>query len=314
MNNENCPIDIMLVFLKSALENKNAEMPEILSEHAKNCKACHRILATPILWNTFISANTSNPASELSNEIQEGQVWKIDFDENTDAVIGLVTNTENTNDWLRLVPIYVAPNEKDIDPETDILIEASAMPNGLPCLIEWWNDRPVEKSLLVKNYGNVSSEILSKIKQRIENPIRPRKMTKSVFIFRQTEKAKGDLLSTSVINKIIDEEKQNAKIYCICFADLFEEQANEELVMAAATKEIYSHLDAFLKNDKAKYYLLKSQNNEMFTIGSYDRKAFSLILKNYNNESKTFKSNEYGKLRISEKEFLDCADIEFIND
>ena len=331
---ENCPIKELLDFLKEAIKDKNTQLPESLSLHAKECKACHNLLCSPNHWKAFVRANEEAPllAGELSakptegadcqrQSVTDGQVWKIDFNENEDAVMGLVTDTSSleSDDFVRIAPIFVTPNSKDIDEQTDMLLRASQMPNGLPCMIEWWNDRPVETSYLTKCYGKIDEDLFVKVKERIIKPIAPQKISKSVFIFRESEKAKGDLLSASIIRKIIEEEKAKAKVYSFSFEDMINSViellnpnlANEELAMAAATNDISDYLDKYLKQDKAKYYVLKLANNTDFTIASYDRKSFDLKITYENNEEKIIKSNQTGKVVVHENDLKGIRDFEF---
>ncbi len=320
---ENCPINELLGFLKEAIKDKNTHLPENLSLHAKECKACHDLLCSPKHWEAFVKANNAKEGSLLDGQsVTEGQVWKIDFDENEDAVMGLITDTSSleSDDFVRITPIFVTPNNKDLDEQTDILLKASQMPNGLPCMIEWWNDRPVEISYLTKCYGKIDKDLFLKVKERIIKPVAPqKKISKSVFIFRESEKAKGDLLSASIIRKIIEEEKAKAKIYSFCFEDMINSvieflnpnMANEELAMAAATNDISDYLDKYLKQDKAKYYVLKLANNNDFTIASYDGKAFDLKIIYENNEEKIIKSNQTGKVVLHENDLKGIRDFVF---
>ncbi len=325
---ENCPIKELIEFLKSAIEDANTPLPESLSLHAKECKSCQNLLCSPKLWKAFVRANDfakrlpqslrdSSPNICGGASIMEGQVWKIVFDEDEDAVMGLVTDVESvkSDEFVRLAPIFVTPNCKDVEETSDILLKASQMPNGLPCMIEWWNDRPVEVSYLKKCYGKIDEALLKLVKERIIKPITSTKISKSVFIFRETEKSKADLLSASVIRRIIAEEKAKAKIYSFSIADvhelLFGDSANEELAMAAATNDIYDSINKYLKKDKARYYVLKLANNKEFTIASYDRKAFDLKISYDNNEEKIFNSNQNGKLVLNEDILKGIRDFEF---
>jgi hypothetical protein len=280
------------------------------------------LLCSPKLWKAFVRANDlegiplqvealGNNASrddviQYSEGIEEGQVWKIVFDEDEDAVMGLVTNVESveSDQFVRISPIFVTPNIKDIDETSDIVLKASQMPNGLPSMIEWWNDRPVEVSYLKKCYGEIDEDFLKLVKERIIKPVASSKISKSVFIFRETEKSKADLLSASVIRKIIAEEKAKAKVYSFSIVDIHEllsgDSANEELAMAAATNDISDWIDKFLKKEKARYYLLRLANSKEFTVASYDRKAFYLKITYDNNEEKFFNSNQSGKLVLNE--------------
>ena len=54
---ENCPINELLCFLKEAIKDKNTQLPENLSLHAKECKACHNLLCSPKHWGAFVRAN-----------------------------------------------------------------------------------------------------------------------------------------------------------------------------------------------------------------------------------------------------------------
>ena len=325
---ENCPIKELIEFFKAATKDANTPLPESLSLHAKECKSCQNLICSPKHWKAFVRANDFQYSESKSVDIEEGQVWKIVFDEDEDAVMGLVTDIESvkTDEFVRLAPIFVTPNSKDVDETSDILLKASQMPNGLPSLIEWWNDRPVEISYLKKCYGKIDDSLLKLIKERIIKPVASAKISKSVFIFRETEKSKGDLLSASVIRKIIAEERSKAKVYSFSFADMLESLsgmadslvesilpnfANEELAMAAATNDIYDIVDKYLKKDKAKYYLLRLANNKEFTIASYDRKAFELKVTYENNEEKILNSNQSGKLVLNEDILKGIRDFEF---
>ena len=329
---ENCPIKELIEFFKAAIKDANTPLPESLSLHAKECKFCQNLICSPMHWKAFVRANdldgrplqvealgnnARNDVIQCCESIEEGQFWKIVFDEDEDAVMGLVTDVESvkTDEFVRLAPIFVTPNSKDVDETSDILLKASQMPNGLPCMVEWWNDRPVEVRYLKKCYGKIDEDLFKLIKERIIKPVASTKISKSVFIFRETEKAKGDLLSASVIRKIITEEKAKAKVYSFSIVDIHEllsgDSANEELAMTAATNDIYNIVDKYLKKDKAKYYLLRLANNKEFTVASYDRKAFELKVTYENNEEKILNSNQSGKLVLNEDILKGFKDLEF---
>ncbi|MBP5470974.1 MAG: hypothetical protein J6Z11_17225 [Candidatus Riflebacteria bacterium] len=335
---ENCPIKELIEFFKAAIKDANTPLPESLSLHARECKSCQNLLCSPKHWKAFVRANdlegrpsqvealgNTAPHNDVihysegkSVGIEEGQVWKIDFNEDEDAVMGLVTDVASvkSDEFVRLVPIFVTPNSKDVDETSDILLKASQMPNSLPCMVEWWNDRPVEISYLKKCYGKIDESLLKLVKERIIKPVASVNISKSVFIFRETEKSKADLLSASVIRKIIAEEKAKSKVYSFSIVDIHEllsdDSANEDLAMASATNEISDWIDKFLKKDKARYYVLRLANNKEFTIASYDRKVFDLKITYENNEEKIFNSNQSGKLVLNEDIVKGFKDFEFI--
>lgn len=90
---ENCPIKELTEFFKAAIKDANTPLPESLSLHAKECKFCQNLICSPKHWKAFVRANDlegrplqvealgSNEVIQCCESIEEGQVWKIVFDE-----------------------------------------------------------------------------------------------------------------------------------------------------------------------------------------------------------------------------------------
>ena len=330
----NCPTNDLLKYIKKALKNPQEVLPQSLIEHLKNCENCSEILATPEEWEAFVAIHENTVDQKFINQektdtLKEGQICRIKIPNSSNSAFILITDTSSLEDkgYIRVSPIYVSPFESDIDAETDISIEASRMPTGLPSLIEWWNDRPVMAKDINRVYGSLTKEDYTKVKERIVHQPKSKKLTKNIFAFREVEKNKGNQISASffeknIANEIIETKdsnivagKTNEEILdnnvivfkkpqkildVITYLDLF--SANEELKMAAASCDVYTALVEFLKNNYNKKYKATRLNDgsDSFTIESKDKKEFSVIITDKNGNKKEFKSNNKGKLYLKE--------------
>ena len=311
----NCPTNDLLKYIKKALKNPQEVLPQSLREHSKSCENCSEILTAPEEWEAFIAIheNTVEPNLINTDVLKEGQICRIKIPNSTNSAFILITDISSLEDkgYIRVSPIAVSPFESDIDAETDISIEASRMPTGLPSLIEWWNDRPVMAKDINRVYGSLFKEDYDKVKERIIQQPEPKKHTKSIFAFREVEKNKGNQISASFFDKYVSNEiiqtnneiifkKSQNKLFIIKYHDLF--PANEELKMAAGSCDVYTALVKFLKNNFNKKYKATRLNDgtDSFTIESKDKKEFSLIITDKNGNKKEFKSNDKGKLYLKE--------------
>ncbi len=321
-----CPVNDLLKFIKETKKNPNIKVPQELVNHAKTCDKCSEILGNPKLWDSFININeelkkTSNlknlwiatPLFEARNDnirknnyhkldtkkIKEGVVCRIKIENTSNSAFVLITDVSNLkkDGFIRISPIFISPHDDDIDEETDIIIPASKMPTRLPSLIEWWNDRPILANSINNVFGQIASDDLKIIKQKLINQPKITKSTKSILIFRELEKSKGNQMSASFFemfvanekiennslsistqlseldnnnskNNVIPFNKTERKPFSICYNDLF--LANEELKLAADSKDIYSALKEYLKN----YY------SNLFEVTKIDDGSNSLIIKN----------------------------------
>ena len=313
----NCPTNDLLSFIKEALNNPQKALPQNLIEHSKNCEECSEILANPEEWEAFLAIHESTNKQELneiddSDELKEGQICRIKIPNSSNSAFILITDTSSlkSDGYIRVSPIFVSPFESDIDSETDISIAASKMPTGLPSLIEWWNDRPVMAKNINRVYGSLTKEDYDIVKERLVQQPKPKKLTKSIFTFREIEKNKGNQISASFFEKFLAQNEsptnvikfnpRNKKCILIDIFDLF--PTNEELKMAAASSDVYSALKKYLGNNYPKEYKATRVNDgsESFTIESKDKKEFSLIVTDKNGNKKELKSNNKGKLYLKE--------------
>lgn len=312
-----CPIKELLQFIKDTKNNPQNKIPQKILKHAKTCEKCSEILGKPELWDAFININeTLNNTSKQNDllivtpktrkneykNIKEGMVCRIKIDNTLNFAFVLITDVSNLNEngFIRISPIAVSPQDEDIDFETDIIIPASNMPNGLPSLIEWWNDRPILANSINKVLGSISTDDYKKIKQELVNQPRMSKSTKSVLIFREIEKNKGNQMSASFFDKFVSEESIAKETICVRIFDLF--PTNEELKLAAASKDIYTVLKEYLKNNYPDDYEATKidDGSNSFTISSVKGKEFILEITDKNNKIEEIKSNPKGKLYLKE--------------
>ena len=345
-----CPINDLLKFIKDSKANPLNKVPQDLLVHAKSCEKCSEILSNPEQWDSFLNINealnkTSNSKklwiatptarNDEHKEVKEGMVCRIKLENTSNSAFILITDISNIekDGFIRISPISVSPHEEDVDEETDIIIPPSKMPTGLPSLIEWWNDRPVLANSINRMFGNLDSDNYKEIKNRIINQPKISKPTRSILLFREIEKNKGNQMSASFFEKFVSNEKiedKNLRIatptpridnviifnkataepICINIYDLF--PANEELRMAAASKDVYFTLKEYLKKNYSDKYEVSriDDGSNSFTIASMKGKEFALIITDKNNNIRELKSNPKGKLYLKEG-LEDFEKIEF---
>lgn len=337
----NCPNNDLLKYINEALKNPQKSLPKNLIEHANKCDRCNKILTSPEDWEAFISICEHNRITQKSKSIKsfktlkEGLICRIKIPETSNSVFILITDTSSLKNqgYIRVSPIYVSPLECNLDKETDIIIPANRMPTGLPSLIEWWNDRPIMAETINKIYGSLNKDDYNKIKNLINLPIALKINTKSILIFREIEKAKGNQMSASFFEKFISKDKlEDKKIHIVTsnvhndklnnnetkiipssflkiyYRELF--SANEELRVAAASKDVYSALKEYLKNSNNYEITRINDGSNSFTIASTNCREFTLIITYKNKSIKELKSNPKGKLYLKEG-LEDFEKIEF---
>ncbi len=347
-----CPIKDLLKFIKETKKNPLNKVPQKLVKHAESCEECSDILSNPELWDSLIniydslataSANQQRKTTNLSldtDSIKEGMVCRIKIENTSNSVFALTTDVSSLKSgFIRVSPIIVSPKDEDIDQKTDIIIPASKMPTGLPSLIEWWNDRPVLANSINSIFGEINTSDYKEIKQRISNQPKVSNPTRSILLFREIEKSKGNQISATFFEKFISSnivenefinkqpsqksfevkriKESNSKKrpnvlsfpsqnenYSVYFYDLF--PANEELRMAADSSDIYKKLKEYLNKNKNGFKLRKmNDGTDSFTIENIEKKPFILLITNKDGKEKKLESNDKGKLYIKEglKEF-----------
>ena len=183
--------------------------------------SCKRILNNPKIQKTFIYALTceetpgdkirkAKKRSEIS-EIKPGQLWQIKVPGANEKILAITTSellTESNIKAVRITPICTTHSMKDTD-ETDMFLEPADMPLGLPCLVQWWNDRPVLLTQLSLCYGELSKDVTDKILTRISEFPKPVSLSASGRLFRQIEINKGKIISAPLFDKIRHAEPQS---------------------------------------------------------------------------------------------------------
>ncbi len=308
---EQCPTEDLLNYFEAVRNDSSTTLPASIAKHAQNCEACATLLTMPAIWEAYIEANKQSfPEATIENpcysDIKEGFVCRVKANDNINSSLALITEVIKDKDFVRVSPIAVSPLNKDIDTETDILVSPETMPNGLPSLIEWWNDRPVMADSIDLLMGKVDSKLLNAVKAAVKNQNAPSKPTKAILVFREIEKNKGNQLSASFFEKYLVAESQTNKekeisrkfeLITIMFP------ANEELAMAAASSNLFERIkDAFNKQSIKEYAISRVKGSNGFTIFSSDKKSFTLSII-FKNSRKEFKS-------VGNKLYLKEADIE----
>lgn len=263
---------------------------------------------------TSKSCQTTNTA-----ETKIGSVCRITCGNN--AAMVLITKQKEDCDYIRVSPLAVSPFENEIDKNTDILVPASKMPNGLPCLIEWWNDRPILKNQIDYVFGNVEENVLQSVKIAIEQNKTPKNPSKSLLIFRETEKAKGNVISSgfyekyfndieetenniwpaiTVENESNDSSKSTILPFVFNIKDIM--SANENLAMAAATSDLYPQIKSYLETHSDRFYVNRVEDGKSlgFTLINKDKTDFELYIINKNGKSKRIGKSQKGKLYIKD--------------
>jgi hypothetical protein len=211
MTNE-CPTKEFLDYLLNL--GNCAKMPESLLKHTLVCTRCRMVLNNPNLQKAFIYALTceETPGDKIRkakkrteiSEIKPGQLWKIKIPKANENILAITTSSiikEAGIKAVRITPLCTTHSEKDTD-ETDIILEPCEMPLGLPCLVQWWNDRPILFKQLTLCYGEISAKVTQELLGKIANFAYSSRMSSSVRLFRQIEIDKGKIISAPFFNKL----------------------------------------------------------------------------------------------------------------
>lgn len=207
-----CPTKELLDYLISP--DKYAKIPEKLAQHAKVCAICSRILKNQKLQNAFIYSLTceetpgdkirkAKKRSEIT-EIKPGQLWQVKVPGSTEKILAITTSgliTENNIKAVRITPICTTHSMKNTD-KTDMFLKPAEMPLGLPCLVQWWNDRPILFTQLTICYGEISAKATKELLGKVANFVHTGRMASSVKLFRQIEIDKGKIISAPFFNKL----------------------------------------------------------------------------------------------------------------
>jgi hypothetical protein len=211
MTNE-CPTKEFLDYLLNL--GNCAKMPESLLKHTLVCTRCRMVLNNPNLQKAFIYALTceetpgdkirkAKKRSEIT-EIKPGQLWQVKVPGSTEKILAITTSgliTESNIKAVRITPISTTHSMKDAD-ETDMFLKPAEMPLGLPCLVQWWNDRPILFKQLTLCYGEISAKVTQELLGKIANFAYSSRMSSSVRLFRQIEIDKGKIISAPFFNKL----------------------------------------------------------------------------------------------------------------
>jgi hypothetical protein len=207
-----CPTKEILEYLLNP--DKYSETPEELVQHASVCSLCKRILNNPRIQKAFINALTceETPGDKIREakrrsevtEIKPGQLWQVNVPGGTEKIIAITTSeliTECGIKSVRITPICTTHSEKDTD-ETDMFLKPAEMPLGLPCLVQWWNDRPILFNQLTICYGEISAEATKELLKKFKHFVHTNKLSPSSRLFRQTEINKGKIISAQFVEEL----------------------------------------------------------------------------------------------------------------
>ena len=206
-----CPTKEFLDYLLNL--GKHAKMPEKLLRHTLVCTHCRMILNNPNLQKAFIHALTceETPGDKIRKAkkrteiaVKPGQLWQVKVPGSTEKILAITTSeliTESNIKAVRITPICTTHSMKDTD-ETDMFLKPAEMPLGLPCLVQWWNDRPILFKQLTICYGEISAKATKELLGKVANFVLGRWMALSVKLFRQIEIDKGKIISAPFFNKI----------------------------------------------------------------------------------------------------------------
>ena len=251
----------------------------------------------------------------------------------SNAVMALITNNDKKENYIRVSPLAISPFPQEID-STDIVVPASQMPNELTSLIEWWNDRPVMRNQIDYVFGELDNIIFSKVLGLIEQQPQIENPTEDIIIFRESEKAKGNVVSAVFYEEFFNEDSAEVNslwpdsieninenvLSCqaiIPFVINYEDicSANESLAMSATSKSMYQAIKVYLEKTTDEYIANQVENSksDSFTIRSKDKSIFRLVLTKKDNSIAEYKSNTKGKLYLKDglPEFIK---IEFIKE
>jgi hypothetical protein len=210
-----CPTKELLNYLQIAEKEPSAKIPEKLAQHAKVCAICSRILKNQKLQKAFINALTceetpgdkirkAKKRSEIT-EIKPGQLWQIKVPGANEKIIAITTSEvviESGIKAVRITPICTTHSMKDTD-ETDMFLKSDEMPLGLPCLVQWWNNRPILFKQLTICYGEISVRATKELLGKVKNFAYTGRMALSTRLFRQIEIDKGKVISAPFFTKLM---------------------------------------------------------------------------------------------------------------
>ncbi len=271
-------------------------------------------------------ANSVKEAKSLQQieKIEVGQVWRVKLDDEGNAFSAVIIkspkNIQNSAEkYVELVPLYVTPFDEDIDKETDICVDASGMPNGLPSTPEWWNKISAFVKDLDKCYGKLEKNILSNLLDRLTNKPEPKDLSKSGKMFREREIKKYSEFSERIMNEnfsnpisiiefVVDEECSSSTKESI-----YEEEhldngwdwgrfvpimiaANEQVAFAAASSKIYDELVKALEKLPIDVNLINKKQNLLLTPDE----GYKLIIKLFSkkNSPLVYSSEEDGSIEL----------------
>ena len=192
---------------------KYAKTPEILLQYALVFDSCRRILNNPRIQKAFINALTceETPGDKIRkakrrNEVtvKPGQLWQIKVPGANEKILAITTSglmIDGGIKSVRITPICTTHSMKDTD-ETDMFLKPDEMPLGLPCLVQWWNDRPILFKQLTICYGEISAKATKELLRKIKDFVHTNKLSSSGCLFRQIEIDKGKIISAPFFNKL----------------------------------------------------------------------------------------------------------------
>lgn len=270
-------------------------------------------------------ANSVKEAKTLKQikKLEIGQVWRVKLDNEGNAFSAVLTKLPekklNTADeYIEMVPLYVSPFDEDIDKETDILVDAVDMPNGLPSLPEWWNKVSAFVTDLDKCYGKLENNTLSNLLDRLTNQPEAINLSKSGKMFRKKEiKEYSDFSERilnlnfsnpiSIIEFVVDKNSFTSSKESIYEEEHLDNgwdwgkfvpimiQSNEQCALAAASSKIYEELVTALEKLPIDINLVNKEQNLLLTPD----KGYKLTLKLFSKRKPTeYSSEEDGTIEI----------------
>lgn len=257
--------------------------------------------------NKFVKSVKEAKFLKQIEKLEIGQVWRVKLDNEGNAFSAVLTKLpvkmlNIAEECIEMVPLYVSPFDEDIDNETDILLKAADMPNGLPSIPEWWNKISAFVTDLDKCYGKLENNILSNLIDKLINQPKPINLSKSGKMFREKQiKEYSDFSKriidqifnnpTSIIEFIVDKESLVSSKESI-----YEEehlgngwdwgrfvpvkvQANEQYAVAAAGSKIYEKIIKALEKLPVDIDLIDNDQNLMLTPDNGYRITIKLFSK-----------------------------------
>ena len=176
------------------------------------------------------------------------------------------------------------------------------MPLGLPCLVQWWNDRPILIKQLTVCYGEISAKATKELLIKIKNFVYTNKLSSSGLLFRQIEINKGKIISAPLFEKLAQAENTESNVFFIDFSrfDAPGCGANEELAMAAASGDLYlKNLEEYIVAEKLPYACIRTTGNKPFLqLRSIHETKFKLEITFKDTSVKTIFSDSRGIANI----------------